>query len=203
MKIICIGRNYREHAKELNNPVPENPIFFLKPETALLRGNRPLHYPGFSQDIHYETEIVVKIGKTGKNIALNDAHFYVDQLGIGIDFTARDIQQRAKEKGLPWTLAKGFDGAAPLSRFLPKSTFPELNNIRFHLDRNGETVQRGNTGDMIFPVCELISYISLFMTLKRGDLIFTGTPAGVGPVRKGDCLEAYIEDMRMLRCVIK
>ncbi|HNS17546.1 MAG TPA: fumarylacetoacetate hydrolase family protein [Bacteroidales bacterium] len=203
MKIICIGRNYREHARELNNPVPENPVFFLKPETALLRRNRPFHYPDFSQDIHYETEIVVRIGKAGKNIDLKDAHNYFDGVGIGLDLTARDIQQKAKEKGLPWTQAKGFDGAAPLSRFLPKNEFPELNDIRFHLNKNGETVQKGNTAEMIFPFCELISHISRFITLKPGDLIFTGTPAGVGAIRKGDCLEAYLENKRMLRCVVK
>ncbi|MBP6978027.1 MAG: fumarylacetoacetate hydrolase family protein [Bacteroidales bacterium] len=203
MKIICIGRNYREHAKELSNPVPENPIFFLKPDTALLRGNRPFYYPDFSQDIHYETEIVVKICKTGKNIDPHEAHLHYDGLGIGIDLTARDLQQKAKEKGLPWTLAKGFDGAAPLSWFLTKKEFADITDIRFHLKKNGVMVQKGNTGEMIFPVCDLIAYISRFITLKPGDLIFTGTPAGVGPIRKGDCLEAYIEEKFMLRCMIR
>ena len=203
MKIICIGRNYREHARELSNPVPEDPIFFLKPETSLLHHNRPFHYPDFSRDIHYETEIVVKIGKAGKHIDPAFAHTHYDEIGIGIDFTARDLQQKAKEKGLPWTLAKGFDHAAPLSPFLPKTDLPDLNHLHFHLNLNGETVQKGNTGDMIFPVDELISYISRFITLKTGDLLFTGTPAGVGPVRAGDRLEAYIEDKKMLLCVIK
>jgi 2-keto-4-pentenoate hydratase/2-oxohepta-3-ene-1,7-dioic acid hydratase in catechol pathway len=203
MKIICIGRNYREHARELSNPVPEEPIFFLKPSTSLLRRNRPFNYPDFSRDIHYETEIVVKMGRNGKHIDPVNAHEYYEQIGIGIDFTARDLQQKAKEKGLPWALAKGFDHAAPLSSFLPKTTLPGVNYLHFHLNLNGKTVQKGYTGDMIFPVDELISYLSKFMTLKKGDLLFTGTPSGVGPVRKGDLLEAFIEDKKMLWCQVK
>lgn len=203
MKVICIGRNYREHARELSNPVPEDPIFFLKPDTSILLRNRPFTYPDFSREIHYETEIVVKIGKNGKHIDAAHANAYYEEIGIGIDFTARDLQQKAKEKGLPWALAKGFDQAAPLSTFLSKTMLPELNNLNFHLNLNGKTVQNGNTGDMIFPVDELIGYLSKFMTLKKGDLIFTGTPAGVGPVRKGDLLEAFIEDKKMLWCEVK
>ena len=203
MKIICIGRNYREHARELSNPVPEDPVFFFKPDTSILRHNRPFVYPDFSHDIHYETEIVVKICKNGKNIASAHAGAYYEEIGIGIDFTARDLQQKAKEKGLPWALAKGFDHAAPLSPFLPKTILPRVNDLHFHLSLNGNTLQRGCTADMIFPVDELIRYLSKFMTLRKGDLLFTGTPAGVGPVRKGDFLEAFIEDKRMLWCEVK
>lgn len=203
MKILCIGRNYFEHVKELHNPVPTEPIFFLKPETSLLKGNRPFRYPAFSRDVHYETEIVVKISKAGRQIDQEHAPDHYDQIGIGIDFTARDLQQIAKEKGLPWTLSKGFDMAAPLSPFLPKQLFPGIQQIRFHLNLNGKRVQSGNTSDMVFPVDFLISYVSGFMTLKKGDLIFTGTPAGVGPVRPGDRLEAFLEGRLMLKCEVK
>jgi len=204
MKILCIGRNYIDHAKELNNPVPENPVFFLKPDTALLRRNRPFYYPDFSQDIHYECELVVKINKLGKNIQKKFAHTYYDELGIGIDFTARDLQSNSKKKGLPWEIAKAFDSSAPLSmEFIDKKEFKDIHNIRFHLNKNGDKVQNGNSGDMIFDIDELIVYLSRFFTLKTGDLIFTGTPAGVGPVRIGDTLEAFIEDRMMLSCKIK
>ena len=204
MKIICIGRNYVDHARELNNPVPENPVFFLKPDTALLRRNKPFYYPDFSEDIHYECELVVKINKLGKNIQKKFAHTYYNEIGIGIDFTARDLQAKAKAKGLPWEIAKAFDASAPLSmEFIKKDDLPDLNNISFHLDKNGETVQEGNSGDMIFDFDELISYVSIFFTLKTGDLIFTGTPAGVGPVKVGDELEGYIGDRLMLKCNIK
>ncbi|MDD5507019.1 MAG: fumarylacetoacetate hydrolase family protein [Bacteroidales bacterium] len=203
MKIICIGRNYREHARELSNPVPEDPIFFFKPDTSILRRNRPFVYPDFSRDIHYETEIVVKVCRNGKNIGASQAGTYYESIGVGIDFTARDLQQKAKEKGLPWALAKGFDQAAALSPFLPKAILPRVNDLNFHLDLNGNTVQRGCTADMIFSIDELISYLSKFMTLRKGDLLFTGTPAGIGPVRKGDLLEAFIEDRRMLWCEVK
>lgn len=204
MKIICIGRNYIDHAKELNNPVPEHPVFFLKPDTALLRENRPFFYPGFSEDIHYECELVVKINKLGRNIQKKFAHTYYNEIGIGLDFTARDLQSKAKAKGLPWEIAKAFDASAPISmEFVKKDDFPDLNNISFHLDKNGETVQLGNSADMIFDFDELISYLSIFFTLKTGDLIFTGTPAGVGPVKVGDELEAYIGDRLMLKCSVK
>ena len=204
MKILCIGRNYIDHAKELNNPVPENPVFFLKPDTALLRRNRPFYYPDFSEDIHYECELVVKISKLGKNIQKESAHTYYDEIGLGIDFTARDLQSRSKSKGLPWEIAKAFDNAAPLSmEFIKKSEFPGMNKIDFSLKKNGETVQQGNSGDMIFGIDDLIVYLSKFFTLKTGDLIFTGTPAGVGPVKIGDKLEGYIGDRLMLKCNIK
>ena len=203
MKIIAIGRNYTDHAKELNNPVPEAPVFFMKPETALIRRNHPFFYPDFSEDIHYETEIVLKIKNVGKNIQPKFAYRYFDEIGIGIDFTARDLQKKAKQKGLPWEIAKAFDGSAPISEFIPKSEFPDLKNISFSLDLNGKTVQKGNTGDMIFPFEELIAYVSGFVTLKIGDLIFTGTPAGVGPVKIEDQLTARIESRIMLDFKIK
>lgn len=204
MKILCIGRNYVDHAKELNNPVPENPVFFLKPDTALLRRNRPFYYPDFSEDIHYECELVVKINKLGKNIQKKFAQTYYEEIGIGIDFTARDLQANSKKKGLPWEIAKAFDNSAPLSmEFIHKSEFKNINSIGFRLDKNGETVQQGNSGDMIFDIDDLVVYLSRFFTLKTGDLIFTGTPAGVGPVQIGDKLEAFIGDKLMLTTRIK
>jgi 2-keto-4-pentenoate hydratase/2-oxohepta-3-ene-1,7-dioic acid hydratase in catechol pathway len=204
MKIICIGRNYIDHAKELNNPVPENPVFFLKPDTALLRRNRPFYYPDFSEDVHYECELVLKINKLGKNIQKKFAHTYYSEIGIGIDFTARDLQSKAKAKGLPWEIAKAFDNSAPLGmEFIDKNMLGDLKSISFRLDKNGETVQQGNSGDMIFDFDDLIVYVSRFLTLKTGDLIYTGTPAGVGPVKIGDLLEAYIGDRLMLRCRVK
>ena len=204
MKIICIGRNYVEHARELNNPLPENPVFFLKPDTALVIRNRPFYYPDFSSDIHYETELVLKICKVGKSIPEKFAKDYFDQVGLGFDFTARDLQQKCKEKGLPWEIAKGFDYSAPISQeFIPAGSFPDLNNIKFHMELNGNRVQEGNSGDMIFSFEKVIAYVSRFMTLRTGDLIFTGTPAGVGPVRIGDKLEAYLEGKKMLSCQVK
>ena len=204
MKIICIGRNYEEHARELHNPLPKEPVFFLKPDSALLTRNRHFYYPDFSEEIHYETEIVLKICKLGKSIPENFAHTYYEEIGIGIDFTARDLQREAKQKGLPWEKAKAFDHSAPISKeFIPKSQFNNLNNIGFYLEKNGEKVQHGNTGDMIFSFDKLISYVSRFMTLKTGDLIFTGTPSGVGPVKQSDHLEAYIEGKSMLKCNVK
>ena len=203
MKIICIGRNYAEHAKEMNAAVPTEPVFFLKPDTALIRDNQPFYYPDFSKEIHYETELVLKICKAGKNIEPEFAHKYYDEIGIGIDFTARDIQAKCKEKGLPWEKAKAFDGSAPLGMFVNKSKFKEVANINFHLTINGNTVQKGNTGDLLFSFDTVISYISKFITLKTGDLIFTGTPEGVGPVQIGDKLEAYIENEKLLNFEIK
>jgi len=193
MKIIAIGRNYIEHAKELNNPVPKEPMFFMKPETSIIRNNKPFFYPDFSSDVHYEAEIVLKISKLGKNIEERFAHRYFDEIGIGIDFTARDLQQKCKEKGKPWEIAKAFDGAAPISEFVPKSNYTNLTNLHFSLDLNDKTVQDGTTKDLIFNFDVLIAYISKFVTLKIGDLIFTGTPAGVGQVQKGDRLVAKIE----------
>jgi acylpyruvate hydrolase len=203
MKIICIGRNYVDHIRELNNQVPSAPVFFLKPDTALLIRNRPFFYPAFSSEIHYEVELVLKISRVGKNIRKKFAKNYYEEIGIGLDMTARDLQNSAKEKSLPWTISKGFDHAAPISRFLPKSGFSDLKNISFHLDLNGTTVQQGNSGLMIYDFDDIIENISTFMTLRTGDLIFTGTPAGVGPVKIGDKLEAWIGEDKMLSCLIK
>jgi 2-keto-4-pentenoate hydratase/2-oxohepta-3-ene-1,7-dioic acid hydratase in catechol pathway len=203
MKIICIGRNYAEHAKELNNPLPKEPVFFMKPDTCLIQKNQPFFYPDFSNEIHFETEIVIRINKLGKHIHRKFAHTYYSEIGIGIDFTARDLQQKCKEKGLPWEMAKAFDNAAPISKFVDISKFDNIENINFHLDINGQTVQNGNTADMIFKVDEIIEYVSKFITLKIGDLIFTGTPVGVGPVKVGDKLEGFIENELMLKVDIK
>ena len=203
MKIICIGRNYVAHARELNNPLPSEPVFFMKPDTALIIRNRPFFYPEISKNIHYEVELVIKISKNGRHIEEKFAHTYYNEIGIGIDFTARDIQSKCKEKGLPWEPAKAFDGSAPCSKFVPLDQFADISNIRFHLLKNGEKVQDGNSGLMIFRVDKIISYISKFVTLKMGDLIYTGTPAGVGPVAIGDTLEAFIEGEKMLKCDIK
>jgi len=203
MKLICIGRNYVDHAKELNNPLPKEPVFFMKPDTAVIIRNRPFFYPEFSKDIHHEIELVIKIKKNGRHILEKFAHTYYDEIGLGLDFTARDIQQQCKEKGLPWEPAKAFDGSAPISKFIPLSKFPDLKNIGFHLLKNGEKVQTGNSSLMIFSVDQIIAYVSKFVTLKMGDLIFTGTPAGVGPVKIGDRLEGFIEDEKMLKCDVK
>jgi 2-keto-4-pentenoate hydratase/2-oxohepta-3-ene-1,7-dioic acid hydratase in catechol pathway len=203
MKIICIGRNYVDHIRELNNAVPSSPVFFLKPDTALLIRNRPFYYPPFSTQIHYEAELVLKICKVGKNIQKQFAHTYYDEIGIGLDMTARDIQDAAKQKGLPWAIAKGFDQSAPIGRFIPKSGFPDMKNIRFHLNLNGTTVQNGNSGLMIYDFDDIIMHISQYMTLRTGDYIFTGTPAGVGPIKEGDKLEAFIEDEKLLECRVK
>ncbi|MFP4059565.1 MAG: fumarylacetoacetate hydrolase family protein [Bacteroidales bacterium] len=203
MKIICIGRNYAEHAKELGNKIPEAPVFFMKPDTSLLLNNKPFYLPDFSTEIHHEAEIVIKINRLGKNIEKKFAHRYYDEIGMGIDFTARDLQRKAKEKGLPWEIAKSFEHSAPLGEFIPKSEIEDIYNIDFSLKINGTEVQQGNTRDMIFPFDELISYISRFFTLKIGDLIFTGTPEGVGPVKIGDRLEGYIGKRKMIDFVIK
>ena len=204
MKIICIGRNYAEHAKELNNPIPAEPIFFLKPDTALLRNNAPFFYPSFSQEINYEVELVIKIGKVGRCIGEKFAPRYYSEVGLGIDFTARDIQQQCKAKGLPWEIAKAFDYSAALSsRFLPISRFESVSQIPFKLLKNGEIVQEGNSSDMLFHVDRIISYVSSFLTLKIGDLIYTGTPAGVGRVEIGDRLQGFIGDEQMFDFEIK
>ncbi len=202
MKIICVGRNYSEHAAELNNPVPSNPIIFLKPDTAILRENKAFYLPSFSKNIQFEIEVVLKIGKEGKNIAEKFASKYISEIGIGIDFTARDLQQEFKEKGLPWDLAKGFDGSAPISNFSPAENF-DLSNISFSLNKNGNQVQNGNTSSCIFSFDYLIAYISGFITLKTGDLIFTGTPSGVGPITIGDRLEGFLENEKILSVDIK
>jgi len=203
MKIIAIGRNYVEHINELNNATPDEPVIFTKPDTALLRNNSPFYFPEFSKDIHFEVEIVLKISKLGKSISEKFAHKYLAEIAIGIDLTARDMQQNAKEKGLPWTLAKGFDGSAPISPFIPKSEFKDLSNINFSLKVDGKIRQSGNTGLAIHSFDYIISYISKFITLKRGDLIFTGTPKGVGPIHVGNKLEAFIENRKMLEVKIK
>lgn len=202
MKIICIGRNYREHAAELNNPVPGSPIIFMKPTSALLINNRPLYYPEFTEDLHHEVEVVLKITKNGKHIQSEFASTYYGEIGLGIDFTARDIQSNLKKKGHPWELAKGFDHSAVLSEFLPYSEF-EGKDIRFHMDKNGETVQIGNTADLIFSFEHLVCFISKYFRLQMGDLIYTGTPAGVGPVKIGDVLTGYLEEEKMFTCEIK
>ncbi|MEY5069617.1 MAG: hypothetical protein RLZ47_1479 [Bacteroidota bacterium] len=203
MKIICIGRNYAEHAKELNNPVPTVPVIFMKPDTAILKDNKPFYHPDFSNDIHHELEIVLKIAKEGKHIAEKFAHKYYNEIGLGIDFTARDIQQKHKEKGLPWELAKSFDHSAPISHFITKDQFKDLYQLNFHLDLNGQTVQKGNTSDLLFQFEKLIAFVSQYITLKKGDLIFTGTPEGVGKVNIGDHLVGYLEGEKLLDFVIK
>lgn len=192
MKIICVGRNYRDHVAELHNPVPENPVLFLKPDSSILKNNEPFFIPDFSNNIHYEVELVLRVCKVGKNIQKQFAHRYYDQIGIGIDFTARDLQQQLKQKGLPWEICKAFDGSAPIGSFFLVSSFLNVQDISFSLLKNGETVQQGNSSQMIFTFDDLIVYISRFFTLKMGDLIYTGTPAGVGPVAINDRLQAYI-----------
>jgi 2-keto-4-pentenoate hydratase/2-oxohepta-3-ene-1,7-dioic acid hydratase in catechol pathway len=203
MKIICIGRNYAEHAREFDNDIPEHPIFFLKPDTSIITRNRPFFYPDFSNDIQYETEVVIKINRLGKNIQKKFAHRYYNQLTVGIDFTARDLQMECKEKGQPWEIAKGFEGSAPLGRFVSRDKLEDVHNLDFGLLINGETVQYGNTKDMIFSFEDLIAYVSRFFTLKMGDLIFTGTPVGVGPVHIEDRLTAFMGNQTLLDFRIK
>lgn len=203
MKIICIGRNYAKHIEELENEKPENPVIFLKPNSAILIKNQPFFIPPFSNDIHYEVEVLVKINKVGKYIDEKFAHKYYDEVGLGIDFTARDIQDKCKEKGLPWEKAKAFDGSAVISEFIPKEKLGDLSNLEFSLQKNNEIVQRGNTNAMLWKIDELIAYISQFFTLKKGDVIFTGTPAGVGKVNEDDILLGMIKDQEMFSIKIK
>ena len=204
MRIFAIGRNYIEHIKELNNEKPDEPVIFTKPDTAILRSNSPFYYPDFSKDIHYEVELVLRICKEGKNIEDKFAQRYFDAIGVGIDFTARDLQQKAKEKGLPWDIAKGFNGSAPLSdKFIPIGEFRNLKDINFSLQVDGVLKQQGNTSLMIFDFENIISYLSRFFTLRKGDLIFTGTPKGVGPVTVGNTLSAFIENEKLLELEIK
>lgn len=203
MKIFAVGRNYAEHIAELNNERPDEPVIFTKPDTAILKKNQPFFYPDFSEDVHYEVELVLKIGREGKNIQEKFAHKYYDQIGLGVDFTARDLQQKAKEKGLPWDLAKGFNGSAPISDFKSIGDFSDLQNINFKLEVNGEQRQLGNTSHMLFSFDYIISYLSRFFTLKKGDLVFTGTPKGVGAVNVNDRLEGFIEDEKLLDFVVK
>ncbi len=204
MKILAIGRNYIDHAKELNNPIPEEPIVFLMPDTSLLKNNAPFYIPEFTNEVHYEIELVVRINRLGKNISEKFAHRYYDEIGIGIDFTARDLQSKLKKAGLPWANAKAFDYSAPIGqKFIKLNNLPSANNITFSLYKNGEIVQKGNSKDMIFNINKIIAYISQFYTLKIGDLIFTGTPPGVGKVEIGDQLEAKIENQTLLTCEIR
>ena len=203
MKIICIGRNYVDHVKELNSNLPTEPVFFLKPDTCIINRNQPFFYPEFSKEIHYETELVVRINKVGKHIQQKFANTYYDELTVGIDFTARDIQRQCQQKGLPWEISKGFDGAAPIGKFVKKDCFDSIQNINLKLNINNQTIQQGNTKDMIFSVDTIISYVSKFITLKMGDVIFTGTPSGVGPVKIGDRLEAFLNDQSLLKVDIK
>ncbi|MHA6249886.1 fumarylacetoacetate hydrolase family protein [Pontibacter sp. CAU 1760] len=203
MKIIAIGRNYADHIAELQNEVPDEPVIFFKPDTALIRQNEPFYYPEFTKDVHYEAELILRICREGKEIDKKFAHKYYDGIGLGIDFTARDLQSKAKAKGLPWALAKGFNGSAPVSEFLPLSQFPEPHNISFKLDVNGQTKQEGNSSMMLNTFDDIIAYVSKFITLKTGDIIFTGTPQGVGPVQIGDRLEGYVEDKKLLDFEVK
>ena len=203
MKIICVGRNYADHIKELNNEQPDDPVIFLKPETAIPLRNEPFFYPDFSSDVHHEVEILVKINRVGKNIDEKFAHKYYDEIGVGIDFTARDVQSKLKAKGLPWELAKAFNGSAPISSFIPKTDFADVQNLNFRLEVNGETRQQGNTNLMLYKIDYLISFVSRYFLLQQGDILFTGTPKGVGPVHIGDQLTAYVDDRKMLEIDVK
>lgn len=203
MKIICIGRNYAEHAKELNSPLPDKPVFFLKPDSSILINNKPFFYPPFTKNLHYETEVVARICKVGKSIPEKFALSYIDEIGLGIDFTARDLQEECKNKGLPWEICKGFDNSAAISKFIPVEKFSDIQNINFALDLNGVRVQQSNTSDMIFSFAKIIAYISQFMTIKTGDMIYSGTPKGVGPLKIGDRLQGYIEGDKMLDFYIR
>jgi acylpyruvate hydrolase len=203
MKILCIGRNYADHISELNNERPTEPVVFLKPDTAVLKDNEPFYHPDFSKDIHHEVEIVLKINKVGKNIESKFAHKYYDEIGIGIDFTARDLQSKLKEKGLPWEKAKAFDNSAPISGFVSKAQFADLKSLNFHLEISGEVRQKGNTEMMLWNFDEIIAEISKYFTLKTGDLIFSGTPAGVGKVNIGDRLVAFVEGVEMMSFEVK
>lgn len=203
MKIICIGRNYADHITELNNERPSEPVIFLKPETAVVLKKFPFVIPEFSQDVHHEVEVLVKINKVGKYIETKFAHKYYDEIGLGIDFTARDVQSRLKEKGLPWEKAKAFDGSAIISDFLPKKDFSSMENINFELTNNGQIVQSGNTNLMLWKIDEIIAYVSQYFTLKKGDIIFTGTPKGVAAVKEGDFLEGFLEGKLMFKVKVK
>lgn len=203
MKIICVGRNYADHAKELKNDLPTEPVLFMKPKSAILLPHKPLYYPEFTDDLHYECELVLRISKNGKFIQEKFAHKYYDAMTLGIDFTARDIQKKQQQKGLPWEIAKAFDGSAAVGEFRPVTENTDLGNITFRLDKNGETVQNGHTTDMIFSVHKIIEYTSNYFTLNIGDLIFTGTPAGVGAVTVQDKLEGYLLGEKVLSVDIR
>ena len=203
MKLICIGRNYTEHIKELENEKPTDPVIFLKPDTAILLKKQPFFIPDFSNDVHHEVEVLVKINKVGKYIEKKFAHKYYNEIGLGIDFTARDVQSQLKEKGLPWEKAKSFDGAAVIGKWMQKSEFTNVNQINFSLKKNDLIVQNGNTSLMLWKIDELIEYVSKYFTLKIGDIIFTGTPAGVGKVIANDTLKGFIEDKEMFSITVK
>ncbi|MDB4118186.1 fumarylacetoacetate hydrolase family protein [Flavobacteriaceae bacterium] len=203
MKIICIGRNYTDHIKELENEKPTDPVVFLKPDTSILLKGQPFFIPEFSQDIHHEVEVLVKINRIGKHIQPKYAHKYYDEIGLGIDFTARDLQTKLKAKGLPWEKAKGFDGAAVVGKWLPKDSLPHVDDLTFSLTKNGETVQSGSSSLMLWKIDELIAYVSQFFTLKIGDILFTGTPAGVGPVAINDNLVGTLEGQKLFSIKVK
>ena len=204
MKIICTGRNYTDHIAELHNEKPKDPVLFLKPDTALLLKKQPFFIPDFSEDVHYEVELLVRINKVGKHIQQKFAHKYYEEIGLGIDFTARDLQNKLKEKGLPWEKAKAFDGAAVVGeKWLKKKELGDLEDLDFRLEKNGEVVQQGNSSHMLWKIDELIEYVSKYFTLKIGDIIFTGTPAGVGPVAINDSLSGFIEDERIFSIQVK
>ena len=205
MKIFAVGMNYQEHNKELEGTLykPKEPVIFTKADSALVKDGKPFFVPDFTGQCEYETEVVVRICRLGRSIAQRWAHRYYDQVTVGIDFTARDLQRRLRAEGLPWELSKGFDGSAVIGEMLPKETLPDIQNLHFRLDKNGETVQQGWTADMLFKVDEIVSFVSRFFTLKMGDLIYTGTPAGVGPVKEGDHLEGYLEGRKVLDCNVR
>ncbi len=203
MKIICIGRNYASHIEELKNERPPEPVVFMKPDSAVLLKQHPFVIPEFSEDVHHEIEIIVKISKVGKYIEPKFAHKYYDEISVGIDFTARDLQEKLKAKGLPWEKAKAFDGSAVIGEFLPKSNFVSLENITFELTNNNNAVQKGNSSLMLWNIDELISYVSQYFTLKIGDIIFTGTPAGVAAVKPDDVLEGFLEGQKLFRIQVK
>jgi len=203
MKIFAIGQNYIEHNKELNSPNPTEPIVFMKPDTSLLKNNKPFFIPDFTQELHYETELIVKFNRIGKNIDKKFSHRYIAEIGLGVDFTARDLQRKLKAEGKPWEICKAFDNSAVIGDFLPIAELGDVQNIEFRLDLNGKTVQQGNSKDMIFPINELVAYVSRFFTIKIGDILFTGTPVGVGKVAIGDRLEGYISDKKMFDFFVK
>ena len=203
MKIFAIGQNYSEHNKELNSTNPSEPVVFMKPDTAVLKNNKPFFIPDFSDELHYETELIIKFNRIGKNIDSKFSHRYFTEIGLGVDFTARDLQRKLKAEGKPWEVCKAFDNSAVIGNFIPVEEINDIQNIQFRLDINGKTVQLGSSADMIFPINELIAYVSRFFTIKIGDILFTGTPAGVGKVAVGDKLEGYIFDKKMFDFYIK
>ena len=203
MKLICIGRNYTDHISELNNERPEEPVVFIKPDSAIVLKQHPFVIPEFSNEVHHEVEVIVKICKVGKHISQKFAHKYYNEISLGVDFTARDLQTKLKEKGLPWEKAKGFDGSAIIGDFLPKNSFSSLENINFELRNKGEIVQQGNTNLMLWKIDELIAYVSQYFTLKTGDILFTGTPKGVAPVKDGDVLEGFLEGNQVFKVQVK